>query len=246
MKKFLLAGIAAATFVGAPAFAADLPAKAPVYKAAPAPMFNWSGWYAGVNGGYGWSPYNDQLRDTSNPPFLFSGLSPEGWFGGGQAGYNWQGVGSPWVFGLEADIQASDINDNRNWVVGAIPVQQKSELDWFGTVRGRLGYAVDRTLFYATGGWAFGRINNCECLTGGIGTTRKNDTTANGYVVGGGVEYALGNAPWSVKLEYQYINLGKNDPVNAGSHLSSFPGTTVHDDAFHTVRLGLNYKFGSY
>lgn len=245
MKKILLAVIAAAAICTTSAFAADLPVKAPIYKAGPAPMFNWTGFYAGVNGGYGWSQWSDQLRDTGNPGTI-SGLSPQGWFGGGQAGYNWQGAGSPWVFGLEADIQASDINDKRNWAVGATLLQQKSGLDWFGTVRGRVGYAVDRTLFYATGGWAFGRVNNCECARNVLGTTFKSDTTANGYVVGGGVEYAF--APnWSAKLEYQYINLGKNDPVNAGgTHLSSFVGTTVHDDAFHTVRIGLNYKFGSY
>lgn len=242
--KFLASCIAVVSLLSAPAFAADMPVKAPDYRAAP--IFNWSGFHAGVNGGYGWSAWDDQLRDTANPGFPFSGLSPEGWFGGGQIGYNWQGAGSPWVFGLEADIQASDINDKRNWAVGATLLQQKSGLDWFGTVRGRVGYAVDRTLFYATGGWAFGRVNNCECARNVLGTTYKKDDTANGYVLGGGVEYAF--APnWSAKLEYQYINLGKNDPANAaGTPLSSFVGTTIHDDAFHTVRIGLNYKFGSY
>ena len=98
MKRLFLSGIALAMLaVSAPAIAADMPSRSPVYKAAPLPIFNWTGFYAGVHAGYGWG-------DSEN-------LSPNGWFGGGQVGYNWQFTPS-WVFGLEADLSGADISDS--------------------------------------------------------------------------------------------------------------------------------------
>ena len=234
MKKLLLSGVAAAAILSAPAMAADMPVKAPP----PASMFNWTGFYVGANGGYGWSAHGNQLNDP-----LFgtnTGMSPSGGFGGGQMGYNWQAVGSPWVFGLETDLEGSGIKGSHT--AGAVPTVFSSQADWFGTLRGRLGYAVDRTLIYATGGLAYGHINNRS--VGGIaGGPFIEDHTTTGYVIGGGVEYAF-NPAWSVKLEYQYLNFGKNDPLGAtGVRFSTFG--TVNDDAYHTVRIGLNYRFGS-
>src|SRR5262245_61403864 len=96
MKRLLLSGIAlAAVAIAAPVSAADYPARGPVYKAAPMPLFNWTGFYVGGHAGYGWS-------DSEN-------LDPKGWFGGGQVGYNWQ-YAPNWVFGLEGDISGSDIS----------------------------------------------------------------------------------------------------------------------------------------
>jgi outer membrane immunogenic protein len=244
MKKILLVGIAAAAFCGAPAFAADRPA--PVYKAAPAPaVFNWTGFYAGIDGGYGWSPHSDQLQDF-NVGGLFPGLSPKGGFGGGQAGFNWQPSGTPWVLGVETDIQGSGIGKKQTFTPGSAGATgtYTSDLDWFGTVRGRIGYAIDRSLIYFTGGFAYGRVVNDVLYS--TGTHYRVSQTATGSVLGGGWEYMLSSA-WSVKAEYQYINLGRHDPVTAtGISYSSFPGTKVEDSTFHTVRVGLNYKFGSY
>jgi outer membrane immunogenic protein len=232
MKKLLVAGIAAAALYSAPALAADYP-----MKGSPAQAFNWTGFYIGVNGGYGASAYNDQLRDISNGAAnSFSGLSPSGAFGGGQVGYNWQAVGSPFLLGVEADIEGADIRQTSTWTLAT----SSSKVNWFGTARGRAGYVIDRTMIYATGGWADGHVRNSE-----LGGARYlSDHTHSGYTVGGGLEWFAINAPWSVKAEYQYVNLGKNDPMTAaGVHLSSFAGTSVHDDAFHTFRIGLNYKF---
>ena len=241
MKRILLAGLGLFALAATQsAVAADRPLP---YKAPPPPVvdpiFNWTGFYIGVNAGYGWSPWSDQLQDLSNGPGnLFNGLSPEGGFGGGQVGFNWQGVGSPWVLGIEADIQASDIRDTFTWTLAT----SSSKIAWFGTARGRLGFASDRTLIYATGGFAYGHVNNREVG----GAVYISDGTASGYAVGGGAEYAFSPA-LSVKAEYQYINLGKHDPVTAGGvRLSSFPGTKVENDAFHTVRVGLNLRFGTW
>jgi outer membrane immunogenic protein len=204
------------------------------------PVAAWTGFYAGVNGGYASGAYDDQLSDSLVP---FGGLKPEGGFGGGQIGYNWQGFSHPnLVFGIEADIQAADISDSATDIFGG---KYESKVDWLGTVRGRLGYALDRTLVYATGGLAYGGVSNRNWgYSGELPYDFHKETTATGYVVGGGLEYKITPA-WSFKGEYQYINLGKNDPVDAlYGAFSSSSTTKLSDDAFHTVRVGLNYHFG--
>jgi outer membrane immunogenic protein len=200
----------------------------------------WAGFYAGVNAGYGWSPNSDQLALVGDAP---TGLSPEGGFGGGQIGYNWQ-FGRV-VVGAEADLQGAGISDrvtDANY--GDV---FHSRLDWFGTVRGRLGYSFDRTLLYATAGFAYGGVHNSAIIAGFPVIPYRFDSTAAGYVVGAGVEYKL-NPAWSIKGEYQYINLGTNDPANAAfGPYSGFGGgglATVRDDEYHTFRLGVNYRFG--
>jgi outer membrane immunogenic protein len=205
------------------------------YKDGPV-VQSWAGFYVGVNGGGAWSAD----KQFAVPP-AFHGIDPQGGFGGGQIGYNWQGIWHPHlVLGVEADIQGAGIDDKAT----ALGATFKSHLDWFGTVRGRLGYAFGPSLLYATGGFAYGGLRN-EIDTGGIAF--KNHDTATGYTVGGGWEYKF-NPAWSVKAEYQYINLGRNDPsANVGApfgtvNLCTFGvGLVCHDDAFHTVRAGINY-----
>jgi outer membrane immunogenic protein len=199
------------------------------FKDAPyayAPVSLWSGFYAGVNGGGGWSDSSDHLALL---PYS-SGLYPEGAFGGGQVGYNWQGFWHPnLVLGIEADIQGADLSDSATDARGD---KVSTKLDYFGSVRGRLGYASGRALVYATGGFAYGGIKN-------EGYGLSNDGTATGYTVGGGFEYKVAPA-WSIKTEYQYMNLGKNEPVDGGVTYSDLGGD-VREDAFHTIRFGLNY-----
>ena len=197
----------------------------------------WAGFYGGVNFGYGWSANSDQLAlDGDNP----TGLSPEGGFGGGQIGYNWQ-VGHI-VFGAEADLQGADISDRlQDFNFGDT---FHSSLDWFGTIRGRLGYGFDRALVYVTAGFAYGGVHNSVNVVA-VGPY-KFDGTATGYVLGAGMEYKF-NPAWSIKGEYQYINLGTNDPTGPAGAYSALGGggfATVRDDEFHTFRIGLNYRFG--
>jgi len=186
MKRLFLSGIALAMLaVSAPAIAADMPSRSPVYKAAPLPIFNWTGFYAGVHAGYGWG-------DSEN-------LSPNGWFGGGQVGYNWQFTPS-WVFGLEADLSGADISDSNS---AGVPIAS-SKANAFGTARARLGYTVDRVMVYGTGGfaWAHNRVADLAGV--------RDDTTHFGWTAGGGLEYAF--APnWSAKLEYLYADYGSEN-----------------------------------
>jgi len=186
----------------------------PVYVAAPI----WSGFYIGVNGGYG---------ETAND----GPLSPAGGFGGGQIGYNWQGLFgySPWVIGIEADFQGAGISDS----VGFGPDYLQNSLNWFGTVRGRVGYAFGPALLYATGGFAYGEVESKGFLF-------DVSETQTGYVVGGGLEYKF-NPAWSVKGEYQFINLDANNWNGAGP----LNGSLFSDRSeINTFRVGLNYAFG--
>lgn len=212
---------------------------------------NWTGFYGGVNGGGAWAE-NENLA----VPGLWSGVSPAGAFGGGQFGYNIQGIlGRNVVLGVETDIQGGGISDS----VKRCCIAYSSDLDWFGTVRGRVGYGVDRALVYFTGGFAYGGIKNevnYRSAGNPSGWDYRFDGTATGYVIGGGVEYKF-TPRWSVKAEYQYIDLGKNDPTSHGASWGnggSYTGppsnpigpykNSLTEDAFHTVRAGVNYSFG--
>jgi outer membrane immunogenic protein len=217
----------AATF---PASAADLGRGG--YGAGPAyAAVDWTGFYAGVNAGYGW---------TANS----GDLSPSGGFGGGQMGYNWQGafgMGRNWVAGIEADIQGAGISDSADFPFGRTV---ENSLNWFGTVRGRVGYATGPALLYFTGGFAFGEVETKGRLGNnghGVGQGAPFDVTETqtGYVLGGGIEYKL-NPSWSVKGEYQFISLDASDPSGAGP--LSLTGSDRSE--VHTVRAGLNYSFG--
>jgi outer membrane immunogenic protein len=180
------------------------------YKDGPAYVgVNWSGLYIGVNGGYGWN----------NDSGLFT--DPTGGFGGGQIGYNVQSGNL--VFGLETDFEGSGISDSA--------IGNTSSLDWFGSVRGRLGYAFDRVLVYGTGGFAYGRVVN----TGFPGETQT------GWTAGGGLEYKF-TPNWSGKVEYQFISLDATDPFGAGRLGDAALGRTE----VNTIRVGLNYFVGGH
>jgi outer membrane immunogenic protein len=231
-----------ALFAVSPARAADLYHQQTSYVP-PAPVYTpppntWAGFYVGVNGGYAWDGGGDSSH-LSNGDSI-SRAQPEGGFGGGQIGYNFQ-MGHL-VFGVETDFQGADISDSASSTSAAgLGAQSSANVDWFGTVRGRLGYGFDRTLIYFTGGFAYGDVSQSEQLSNGVDL--KSSGTQTGYVLGGGVEYKI-NPAWSLKGEYQYIDLGS-------SNLSGFDATGAPVEANHgttnlqTVRLGLNYHFNS-
>ncbi len=222
------------------------------YKEAPYPGAVWTGFYAGVNAGYGWSAESGQLAcnitcSVATGGGTFGGVSPSGGFGGVQLGYNWQGVGwSPLVLGVETDVQAPSVIGKGHDLVGDAFT---SRLQMFGTARGRIGYAYDRALVYFTGGFAYGTVYNEANIQSAVAAPDfVTNPNATGYVLGGGLEYKF----WrdlSVKLEYQYVNLGKNDPVASGFIPLGYAanGGALRDDAFNTVRVGLNWwPFGTY
>ncbi|MFN3624334.1 MAG: outer membrane protein [Hyphomicrobium sp.] len=230
MNKLLLAGLAAGAWSSG-ALAADLgpytpPPAEPIYEPVrERGAWNWQGLYFGVNAGYGWG--NDNSAHYSG--LGESGtLNPSGWLGGGQIGYNAQ---FNWlVLGLEADLQGADIGDSSVLDSGFTNVQ--TDIDWFSTVRGRIGYAAGPTLVYFTGGWAFANLD--QSLTSGAVSMSKEEV-ASGYTLGGGLEWQF--APnWSLKTEYLYVDLGEQT-------LSGPSGTYTTDTDFHTVRAGVNFRF---
>ena len=246
-----LAGIAiAATLLGTPAFAADMALKAPPV----APAWNWTGWYAGLNVGGSFGKANDSVS-FGGLPLPAPSQNLNGVIGGGQIGYNWQS--GTWLFGLEADIQGSSEKSNDPALstliltipalgAGAIPFSLgvNEKLDWFGTLRGRVGILATPTwLFYATGGLAYGGIKTTETLSapapiGIIGTNSFNNTRA-GWTLGGGAEAVLGNN-WTAKVEYLYLDLGTFSNVWASP---IFPVAFSSHVTDNIVRAGVNYHF---
>ena len=202
---------------------------------------------------------------------LFNQVDRDGFSGGAQIGYNYQFTpGSGFVVGVEADAQYLDFGGRRgNGISFNGPAAvlagtftplngNLSSLDFFGTVRGRIGYAFDRVLFYGTGGFAYGSF--------GGGRAVDTDDFKTGYTAGGGVEYALPTDSFlnffrssavTLKVEGLYVSLDRNrSNLTLVGATSQFGGVLpVYDqlnfnnrreDAFAVVRAGLNYKFGSY
>lgn len=209
----------------ATASAADL-GQRPVYKAAPAPVpvaYNWSGFYLGGHIGYGWA--SEDARDLLVGPGVAGAIDPSGFLAGAQIGYNWQ-TGA-FVFGVEGDW--SWVNADKAVTVpgGAIIT---SDHNWYATATARVGYAVDNWLWYVKGGAAWMDADYGISRFGKVGDTRT------GWTLGTGLEWAI--APqWSAKLEYNYLDFGKD---------SFGPATMDVDTQIHVVKLGLNYRFGGY
>jgi outer membrane immunogenic protein len=207
MKSVLLASVALALGAGlVSANAADIqqrsmPTKAPAYVA---PIYNWTGPYIGISGGYGWGSSN--FGD------------PDGGLFGATLGYNWQ-MGSM-IVGLEGDISWSGLEGNDSGAGRSV------NNDWLGTVRGRLGFNGGRFMPYVTGGLAVGNI---DASVAGVG---NSSSTELGWTVGAGVEAAIAG-PWTVKVEYLYVDLGEGDSI----------GGARPDFQTNIVRAGLNYRF---
>jgi outer membrane immunogenic protein len=210
------------------ACAADLPRS--VYKAPAmvAPVFSWTGFYIGANVGYGWGS-GDGTATVGGITGPISGSS-NGVIGGGQIGYNWQT--GPIVFGVEADFQGSGVEGN---VTGPGFINGRQSTDWFGTIRGRLGYAWDRTMLYATGGGVYSD-NHIKGTSTINGLAFDNSQTSWSWTVGGGVEHMF-MPNWSAKIEYLYI--GTPDSVPTAPFTTALSGS-VHGNV---IRGGINYHF---
>ena len=285
MKK-LLTSLAAFTALTAAASAADLPRRAPPPVFVPVPVFTWTGFYFGFNAGYGFDATDRNTNAYALPAGSVIG-SPgtnalvtvgnrgqnDGFTGGAQIGYNYQFTpGSGVVIGFEADAQYVDfgrrLQATQNYsFIGAgglafappraAIATRGNGLDYFGTVRGRLGYAFDRTLVYATGGFAYGSGEDDQNFSNaGLG---RGDSFRTGYTVGGGIEYALPTDSFlnffkssavTIKVEGLYVNLERNK--NTAGGVFNLPTNTLFINAaareteFAVVRAGVNYKFGTY
>jgi outer membrane immunogenic protein len=236
MKKILIAGIVLGTFAAGSALAADLPRPAPAYKApVAAPMFNWSGFYIGLHAGYAWGD-SDWTNTVIPGGAADDSLSPEGHFVGAQIGYNWQ-VAPQWVWGIEADISHASVHDRKNGPGIAFPAFDfGDEIDMLGTVRLRAGYAVDRTLWYVTGGWAWADGDRDLHVTT---VTDRSGLDHSGWTIGAGVEHAITHN-WTLKAEYLYMDLGDKTFVSP-TLVAGAPWNV--ELQLHSVRFGVNYKF---
>jgi outer membrane immunogenic protein len=249
MKK-ILAGAAALLGTAVSAQAADLAVKAPYLKAPIAMVYDWTGFYIGVNAGVGIGRDYTRLAAPGGPSFEASYLNPQGGLGGGQIGYNWQVPNSFFgalVFGVEADIQGTGMRDNYTCLLtctlpgaGGIASQFNQKLDWFGTVRGRVGIATGPVLTYVTAGWAYGSVKTT--LTETIGTTAAFASNQNrgGWTWGSGIEASLGGN-WTGKIEYLWFTLG--DRIDTFT-LNTFPQAMSTDIREQIFRVGLNYRIG--
>jgi outer membrane immunogenic protein len=222
--------------LGGAAEAADLPAPAP-YEAPAAPAFTWTGFYVGGHAGYGWGDFGSEPTDA------YGADKPDGFFGGVQAGYNFQ-FDNRLVLGIDAD--ASFGNLKSGYTAGfsdediELSFGHQLELRSFGTVRGRVGYAFDRVLPYATAGlgWARTELDFSNDVTMGgmpvISSAASDKQTLTGWTVGAGLEYAITDNI-TAKAEYLYTDLGSKD-FDLGTPVSA-------DLTLQTVKFGLNYKF---
>lgn len=222
------------------ASAADMPRKAPVYKAAPVAVFNWTGCYIGAQGAYKFG--NTQPTDPVNGANWTDNFRFSGFIGGGTLGCNYQ-TGA-WVFGVEGDGSWGTVKGN------SIDLQNPTVFDtelkerWLATARARVGYSWDRALVYVTGGGAWaGTTFSFPCLGPIPGcalfTTSK---TVSGWTVGLGLEYALVNN-WTLKGEWLYVDFGT--PTFIAASVATGIQTDPANVRLHQnlVRIGLNYKF---
>lgn len=273
--NLILAGAAALLAGAGSAIAADIPVKA-----APVSSYTWTGWYAGLNAGYGWSDTRSSFAGDGSASTIVlntafdtlphtQALNPSGFVGGGQVGYNWQ-FGKNWIAGFEADLQYSDVKadsffDLANGGVN-YGVSSRQGLEWFGTVRGRLGFLLtERLAVYGTGGLAYGgtkssaSIDNTSILTHiiNVGPTTvltcpafatciagTESRVSAGWTAGSGIEYA----PWNnvtFKVEYLHIDLGDQTVLLTARAPATGDGyaTAKFDNAYDIVRAGVNWKF---
>jgi outer membrane immunogenic protein len=258
---------------------ADTATKAPPVSA---PSYNWTGFYVGGHTGYGWDG-DRRVSYTPNDPaanlFTCGGAAggkcvPAATFGisggllGIEAGYNWQPT-ARWVVGVESDFSLTAISGSgtSNFLLagGASTFQATENVDWFGTVRGRLGWlAADNFLLCGTGGLAYGHVKTSATLVSQVGNNGSagaftfacataacfvgnTSQTLSGYAAGGGAAYAI-SPNVSLFAEYLYINLGHINGFNSvalfsGPHSPSSFAANFSDVIFNVVRIGLNYKF---
>jgi len=238
-------------------------AKAPRKPAPPPPLpqaSRWSGFYVGGHLGGGWQG-SDSLTVTDFTgqgffsPTTFGNSAQGRFLGGAQVGYNWQ-FASRWVVGIEGDWTGANLRESVGSSLGPAgyisTLRSTRSVNSLMSVRGRIGYAADSMLYYFTAGGAWGWTSYSAVTVvppgggGGVALPTAFNNTSQGYVLGGGLEYAL-DAAWSVRAEYLYYRLG-------GASSNAFGPVPIPPGAFfnyswsasqvNVVRVGVDYKFG--
>lgn len=261
LYKAFLVGAGALALI-ASANAASLPGADGEKDANPsAGVTNWNGFFIGVNGGYGWTASNSSIdiflqegpTTVTSPAASFD---RSGWIGGVQACRNFQF--DTLVFGIESDIQSTSITGNgtalvsaekNGKVIASASLYRTANLEWFHTVRGRAGYSFDNAWIYFTAGFALGE-NQGETSVAANAAGKSSGRTVSasealpGYVLGGGVEYAL-TRNWSLKSEYLYVDFGSTSGSFSAPGLAGgvAGGNMAIERNFNIVRAGLSYRF---
>jgi outer membrane immunogenic protein len=267
MKKLMIAAASISLAMAGIAQAADMLMKAPP----PAPVYNWTGWYVGLNGGGAWTTNQSAPFSGAGPaaPLFFAvdaypssvPLTSKGGFGGFQTGYNWQ-VAPMWLVGVETDIQVAHIAGTTTVTsippLGVLPpftTQVLTESDWFGTLRARLGLLATSTiLVYGTGGLAYGETSTGlnTAIAGGNCTgvvpcaNGFSSSNRTGWAAGGGLEWMF--APrWTLRAEYLHIDLGTQSatvaPFTPGGPLLISSFTTSSTFQQNIARAAVNFGF---
>jgi outer membrane immunogenic protein len=246
MKKILLSTVSLFALASA-AGAADMPLKAAPLPVAP----TWAGFYLGIQGGV--ADHRGSIKDLDN--FAFGGTatystSKTGGIFGANAGYNFQSGNL--VYGVEADWNWIGAKATATVAPSILPVTTSFDVRWLATARARLGLAADATLFYVTGGAAFGQVDNNVTVFNPLGTTIRGtfsqNTTKVGWTVGGGVEHMFG-PHWTARAEVSYVDLGRstvNCTPGTSNCLVFGGGSTYRGEFRNSLVLGLlalDYKF---
>jgi outer membrane immunogenic protein len=220
MKSLFISAAAIALSVSAAA-AADLPTYEAPPAALPVPAFSWTGFYLGVDAGWGFGKSEVNIGGPDDEEF-----DVDGWLAGGFGGYNYQFTGSPVAVGIEADVEATGIDGNTtDPVFGGVDTEVKVQ----GSARSRLGYAFDRLLPYVTSGFAWAKPDADSAAAG-----EADDDVEWGWTVGAGVDYAVTDR-FFVRAEYRFTDLGDFDNDDKLGE--------VEDLRTHTVRIGAGAKF---
>jgi outer membrane immunogenic protein len=247
MKKLFIAGVAAAILSGAPAIAADMPVKAD-------PLFNWTGWYLGINGGYSWGRVKQHF--TSTVTSYDSTTRVRGWEASGEGGYCWQTNGrstAPYVTCLEVRYDFPHERGHTNTPGPLVPTDTDDQIATF-LIGPKLGFLTDanHTFWYGAGGVA---LDDAKSSTSIPGDTAAGSRTKwrTGFFVGAGVERMI-DQHWSWKLEYDLEYFGSGGFSYALSPCAgstrcvtgTTPMVSVGKAYDNIISVGLNYHFGSH
>ena len=208
--------------------------------------YNWTGFYVGGQVGYQWatddhSHTSSSANSTTTGPFLYDS---DGAVYGGHAGFNWQ-VGQ-WVWGIEGDWEGSGVDGGFTLATptlgGGAGDSIAFEQKWQASLRGRLGWAWDRTLLYVTGGAAWGKFDVAFAAPS-VGFAETLSDTLSGWTIGAGAEWAFWDN-WSARVEYRYTDF---DSFSRPTTVLPLATTiSVDDVSYHTVRFGVSYRFGGF
>ena len=228
MKK-LVTALVAVLGIGGIAAAADLPDE-PVLPPPAPERFDWTGFYIGLQAGYGWSQVDTRF-DNGAPSVSPDG---DGFLGGAHVGYLYQW--DSFVLGAEADIEFSDINGSDSSLAGATAAS-RSDINWMASLRLRAGFAWDRVLVYATGGLAYADFDGSGGPAGGPLQSYSDEVW--GWTLGGGLDYGI-TENWRMRAEYRYTDFEDA----SGGLAPLYAGVTASTDVdLHAVRLGVSYRF---